>query len=337
MSIKRWVHCVAIVLAASLPFRAEAGVSIESFRQSLVDFDWNSLERGDIVRLDMPALEVEPSAIAVVLGAKLQAPADQVLEVMQKKMPDTIAIEIDTSTEASIRRSLERFAVSPTDTINLRWFQNPVADGSYNVNREELAILQRAAPKLQQDPNDLSALNSALREFFYKRLQAYRQSGLAGILPYDIDGSEISAGDYLASSLQPIKLIQKQEPAFYQAFLNYPKKGADAFQHRFFLMIEKDGAQQIVSLKHWMLDLRGQSALIAERKFYISHSLDAMHTLIYLEQQGKQSYLLLGNTTFTEKVTGIGSFIAHKVGRAKITESVKPMLIKLQQTFNKAP
>jgi hypothetical protein len=92
-------------------------------------------------------------------------------------------------------------------------------------------------------------------------------------------------------------------------------------------MVENDNGQQVVSLRHWMTDIRQNSALIAERKFYISHSLDAMNTLIYVEQAKQRgSYLLLANTTFTQKVTGIGSFIAHKVGRAKVSESILPML-----------
>lgn len=329
-----WRIARLLTLFLVMPIQADAVISMDAFRKSLPDLDWDALENGQIVRLDLPALEIEPSAIAVVLGAKLSAPAQQVLVAMQDSQPGTISIEIDTSSEAAIRQSLERFAVSPADTINLSWFQNPVADGSYNVNRQELKILQQAAVALRDEPGNLSVLNAVLREFFFERLQSYRQAGLEGILPYDIGGKQISAGDYLANSLQPISLIQQQEPEFYQAFLNYPRQGNDKFEHRFFLVIEKEGAQQIVSLKHWMLIIRERSALIAERKFYISHSLDAMHTLIYLEQQEDHSVMLLGNITFTEKVTGIGSFIAHKVGRAKISGSVTPMLSGLQKTLN---
>lgn len=87
----------------------------------------------------------------------------------------------------------------------------------------------------------------------------------------------------------------------------------------------------ITSLKHWMIDDQPQRTLIGERKFYISHSLEAMHTLILVLEQNHAAYVFLLNQTFTEKVTGIGSFIAHKVGRKKVKENIIPMLEHLQQ------
>lgn len=311
-----------------------AEVSITGFQKSLSAIDWQAVERGDIVYQEMPPMETEPAAIAVMFATKVNGALDDVLQQLQQPEKGVITIPINTDSAASIRQSLQRFVISADDQINLKWFKNPQADGTFNVNQQELALLQQAAQQLRKDPTHLEPLNAALREFFAQRLEAYRRGGLKGILPYDIEDKQVSAGDYLAGSLQPMTFIREQETDFYQSFLDYPKGNSEAYEQQFFLVIEDDDGQSITSLRHWMVASRDNAVLIAERKFYISHSLDAMHTLIYLEQASdNSSYVLLGNTTFTQMVTGMGSFIAHKVGRAKIKKSIEPMLQHLQAAF----
>ncbi|MYM62494.1 hypothetical protein [Pseudomaricurvus sp. HS19] len=310
-----------------------------SLRSNLPNLDWSEVQQGEITYLEMPPLETEPAAIAVLFAAQVNGGLGAVLQQLQQPLPDTFTLPIDVSSPETIRRSLQPFTVAAGDDINMRWFRNPSADGTYNVNTAELGLLQQAAAELRAEPKDLEPLNDAIREFFARRVEAYVKQGLAGIESYDIDGKQVAAGDYLAGSLQPLQVVSKLEPGFYQAFLEYPQLEAGStdkspYQHHFFLVVENDNGQRITSLRHWMLEQRDNSALIAERKFYISHSLDAMHTLIYIEQAADdRSYVVLSNTTFTQKVTGMGQFIAHKVGRAKIETTIRPMLVSLQNAF----
>ncbi len=330
------IFLIFLMLCGAPLVRAE--LKLQSFRDNLRELDWPAVEKGAITWQEMPTLETEPAAIAVVFTARINAGLDAVLQQLQQPTEGTISIPLDVSSPAAIGQSLAKFNVASGDEINMRWFRNPSADGTYNVSRKELDLLQQAAQRLRSDPENLEPLNEAVRAFFAGRVEAYLSGGLGGITPYDIDGKQVAAGDYLAGSLQPLQMVRQHEPEFYRAFLEYPKgtggAGEPRYLHRFFLVVENDGGQRIASLRHWMLEQRDHSALIAERKFYISHSLDAMHTLMYIEQAAEDSsYLVLSNTTFTQKVTGMGSFIAHKIGRAKIETTIRPMLVAVQNAF----
>jgi len=128
--------------------------------------------------------------------------------------------------------------------------------------------------------------------------------------------------------------LKKEESEFYDAFLNYPANHqVKPYLQEFYLVTELEGSKPITSLKHWMINTQPEYTLIAERNFYISHSLDVMHTLILLMASGDSTYLFMVNTSFTQIVTGIGSFIAHKVGRSKVKGSIVPILESVAKNF----
>ena len=58
-----------------------------------------------------------------------------------------------------------------------------------------------------------------------------------------------------------------------------------------------------------------------------------MHTLILVVEQADSTYVFFVNLTFTQKVAGFGSFIAHKVGRGKVKQNILPLLEALQAEF----
>jgi hypothetical protein len=85
-------------------------------------------------------------------------------------------------------------------------------------------------------------------------------------------------------------------------------------------------------LKHWLADIRPDHALIAERQFYISNTLDSLQVVVLCIQDGDATLVALLSETFTGKVS-IGGAIAHRVGRQRMRKKIWPLFEALQRHF----
>jgi hypothetical protein len=316
---------------------AHSKLSLQSLKDRNPDLDWRSVEQGKVVTHDLSQDEVNSAALAVMVVVKLPAPMNDVLEQLKQAGASVRNIAVDIESQATIEQSFDAFSVDLEGNIDFDWFKHPKADGTFNASSAELKLLQSAARRVGESQpltsRSMEPFNEAVRQILIGRLNEYMSKGLKGITPYDIKGKQIYPGDYLADSLQPLALMKKELPEFYQAFLNYPAAPSANYMQEFFVMTEREGDRPVTSLKHWMVEQQANFTLIAERKFYISHSLDAMNTLILALQEAEDTYLFMVNLTFTQKVTGIGSFIAHKVGRSKVKDNIVPIFDGLQQHF----
>jgi hypothetical protein len=330
-----------LLLAAGLLLAgsAQAEISLEKLQKRESHFNWKALEKGKVVTKDLPDDEVDDAALVVLTGVKVHADLDEVLEHLEQGEPGTEDIQLDAQSDESIRDSLNGYKIKPGQRIGVEWFYSPVADGTVNLNEEELRALQKVAIGAQDSGADkqqtLAAMETAIRDLLAARVNEYRHGGLAAVSLYDLDGKQIHPGDYLADSLQPLSLLREEDPDFYKAFAKFPTEQENNYGDRFYVSIENNPelGGSVTSLKHWMIEKTDSYALIAERKFYISYSLDAMNTLILVLPDGEDCYVFLLNLTFTQKVTGIGGFIAHKVGRSKVKHNVVPLLEGLQAAF----
>jgi hypothetical protein len=315
----------------------QADISLQLLKDVNSDLDWDALERGEVVSSDLADQEDVDAELVEVVAVKLNAPKEKVLEQLKLAGPEVKTIFIDTASAESIAQSLQNFQIDDRGDVHIDWFTAPKADGTFNASSEELALLQQVAGKIANvespGPEDKARFTEVVRQILLGRIDEYRSSGLAGITPYDVDGEEIKAGDYLSDSMRTMDLLEEQEPDFYKGFLEYPKATAGDYMHDFHVVQELSEGRPITSLRHWMVKESDDFTLIAERKFYISHSLDAMHTLILAFQPEDATYLFMVNSTFTQKVTGFGSFVAHKVGRSKVRENILPLFEELKAHF----
>lgn len=315
-----------------------AAIDLQLLQKRNPDFDWRALAKSEVVWQELPDAEIDDAALVGMVAVRLAADMDSVLEKLQQPQAGTDSLLLDVRSDESVRESLNGFTLRRGEQTDLSWFYRPVADGTFNATRKELAVLQRVALESKNSgaaqPQIVASIEVAVRDLLAARVNEYRAGGLAAIRPYDVDGKQIHPGDYLAGSLRPMKMLQEEEQQFYRAFVDYPNV-ENSYEHQFFVTTETESSSKrpLTSLKHWMVKREDGFTLIAERKFYISHSLDAMHTLILLLEQDGQCYVFLVNQSFTQKVTGIASFIAHKIGRRKVKQNILPLFQALKASF----
>lgn len=323
-------------LSYALCSSAFGDFSLSTIKANAPEMDWQRINAGEVVSHGLPDDEVNKAALAVIVAVKLPASIEDVLNQLREAMPGK-NFPVDIRSQESIANSLQAFSVTADGNIDVSWFRKPKADGTFNVSKAELETLRQAALRVdntaEQTTENLEPMSEAVRAILIGRIEEYRRGGLDNISPYDVEGNEIYPGDYLADSLHPLKMLQAEEPELYNAFLHYPNKAKEQYEQEFYVVTEMDEGRPVTSLKHWMVDQQENFTLIAERKFYISHSLDAMHTLILAVAEDEYTYLFMVNLSFTQKVAGMGSFIAHKIGRSKVKENIVPLFTSLQQKF----
>jgi hypothetical protein len=319
--------------------RLFAGIDLPLLQKSNPDIDWEDLARGEVVWRAFPDDEIEKAELVGMVAVRVRADVEAVLEQLNQGQPGVVSVLLDARSDASVRESFDGYSLRREQTAYLDWFSDPEPDGTFNAGRVELEKMQAVVTKAREAGADQAqtrgAMEVAVRDILAARVNEYRNGGLAAISPYDVDGKQIYPGDYLASSMRSMELLAEEEPDFYRAFVDYPKAQTQHYDHQFVVTTETESnsGRPLTSLKHWMVERRDGFTLIGERKFYISHSLDAMHTLILLLEEGDQCYVFLLNQSFTQKVTGFGSFIAHKVGRSKVKENILPLFDNLKAAF----
>lgn len=334
--VLRGVVCLSMLFSVV----AVAAIDLPLLKSKSPEIDWPALERGEVVWNAMESAEVDDAALVTLTAVKLPASMTSVLSSFQRNQPGVISYPLNVNSQSELLNSLSAYHFSDAADSNISWFYDPETDGTFNVNEEELKALKHAALSIKDrhvSQSDVIAhMEAAVYKLLAARVQEYRDGGIDAISPYHVDGVVIEPGRYLRNSLKPLHLLKSQEGEFYQSFLNYPHcegLGCGRYKQDFILTSEKESGRPVVSLKHWMVEERKDFTLIAERKFYISHSLDAMHSLIFALQENGETYLFLLNQSFTQKVTGMGSYIGHKVGRSKVKQNIVPLFEQLQKDF----
>ena len=317
-----------------LSIQASAELSLNGVKRVFADLDWDEVNQGQVVDLSLGDREGSDAELAMLFAAKVDAPLIDVLDAMHAPNRDSKKYSIDTTTSETIDKSLQIWINNNKDSRLMDWFYRPRDDGTFNVSGKELESFKKSASKAKATGSD-QAIYNTIKTMLQTRVNDYVSNGMAGIQAYDINGKQVDTGNALASSIKDLSLLKKTEPEFYSAFVNFPEQGNDDIQNEFFLISEMEGGRPILSLVHWIYTIKDDHALIIERKFYISHTLDAMHTYIFMQQENDATVVVMGNSTFTQKVTGMGSFIAHKVGRANVASKIRPILESLQKKFNK--
>ncbi|HSO18258.1 MAG TPA: hypothetical protein VLT88_02300, partial [Desulfosarcina sp.] len=114
----------------------------------------------------------------------------------------------------------------------------------------------------------------------------------------------------------------------------YPEKMPPKLAHRYFWAKQTEADRPLFVLKHWILDIQPDYALITERRFYLSHSLNSLQIVIGCLPHGDGTLVVLLNQAFTEKVNmKIGQTIAKAIGHREVEKNIRPIFEDLRSAL----
>ncbi len=331
--------------AAEPPFTMAEVLSITTLEQHL-----NDLKQGKIVSIGLPEVDSD-TEIKVLMSILVPAPFEDTLTALQRQANDNgvlIVEEIgDGLSGAELENVFAQVAYSKEEIGEVKRLLDASTRADYNFSPEEIASIDDRVRALEKNAVDdavadaiaddrlVIAMSSAMGDILKGRYLSYRNNGLEGLVPYRIkNNGTASPSEELALATESLVMLKQGMPAYYKCLRNYPAACPNGIQHRFFWAKQLEGGRPMFSLKHWLLEIHPEHAVITERRFYLNHSLNSLQVVIGCQAHPEGTLVVLLNQAFTEKVNvTIGKAIATSIGRMQVEKKVRPMFEQLLAQF----
>ena len=299
----------------------------------------DALRNGEIVIMKRPETEVS-NELNVIMTVLVPAPLDKTVDTLQRQSTSengTLAIgEIKGSTPLEMEQAFARVLFTEEDKEEVSRMMTIEAGDDCNFSIEEIALINRKAEALKGEakdgPSSIEAMSGAMRDVLKGRYLSYRSEGLDGLAPYQFGpDTQIAPSVELSAATEAMKLLRERFPVYYTYLRYYPGKKTSEYVNQFYWAKQRESNRPLFLLKHWILDIQPNYALITERRFYLSHSLNSLQVVIGCLPDGDSTLVVLLNQTFTEKVNmAIGKTIAKTIGYREVEKNIRPMFENLR-------
>jgi hypothetical protein len=307
---------------------AEAPSATEVARKlGFDDGEIAKIQNGEIVRKDLK--EGADSELAGVVAAFFKQPVGTLAEgaLMGKFLdPSDPASQFHTwNPETPADEAFSGIALSDKEAGEVKNYSRAKAGSKLNLSEAEIA-------QFKKSKTDAASINAVLRATLKARYEAYRQSGLKGIAPYDRGGDDRSSpGDELRLAINETKPASRRQE-YFEALLNYPANPVPEMQHRFFWFKQRVEDRPTFVLAHRAAVRIGENAaLVTEEQYYVSHSYNANFFAGGCLAVEGGTIVFYVNRTFTDQVAGFGSGMKHSIGRGQMLSEVVSNLQKVRE------
>jgi hypothetical protein len=170
------------------------------------------------------------------------------------------------------------------------------------------------------------AIQQQLQRTLLARYQAYRESGLAGIAPYDRGGGkQTDVASDLGKAGQAATGLQKYLPAFHAVLLGFPKATLPEMRQNFFWVQYNIQGKPTYVLTHILAASDGAARAVVQRQYYVSTGYNAEQAVAgFLPVQGG-TVVVYASHAFTDQVAGLGGSMKRGIGRRVMAEQMKKM------------
>ena len=332
---------VANIWSQSAPITAK-----ELVENSALKSHADELKRGEIILITQPE-NVIRSQLNVVMAVLAPASLEKTVDTLQRQAtaedgPGILAIgEIKPSSASDPAKAFSGVAFSPGEKNEAEKMMAVAPGDDFNFSRDEIAMIQKRAKTAKNGdkngPAAISAMSLAMRDVLKGRYLAYQENGLEGLAPYQAGPSkQISPSQELISATESLHLLKERFPDYYSCLRFYPEKQPAKLVHHIFWAKQMESGRPLFMLKHWVLDVSADQALITERRFYLDHSLSSLQVIIGCLPHHGSTLVVLLNQAFTEKVDmTIGKSIARAIGYREVEKNIRPMFENLQAALRR--
>jgi hypothetical protein len=295
------------------------------------------LDQGGVVNFSGESWEKTKRELAADSVVVINKPLKDVLE---KTLDDASLVPANKILDSGDIRTLEDFSgivftADDRDKKEAERILSAKTGKDLNLSKDEIRQIQSRAGKLKRDAPDserLAVASGAMRDILIARYQAYQEKGLAGISPYARSKKKsVSIGDELRLTTEMHTPIEENFPEYYSTLVNYPEN-ADCCEHRFYWLKVKMVKRPAWALVHRITLVGEDFALVTERYFYTTHSLNSLQiTVAWLPYGDGGTYLGLATSASADILTGFKGKILRAVGRDKAGELVGGVLEDVQK------
>jgi hypothetical protein len=346
MEVMTYRNRVSLLLAVMLTMSPILTNAQETKGQEVIDGleitpnEWAKLRQGDVVTLTGEEWEQTDRELAVdsvilvdkPLDAVLAETLDDVSLVPQKKILDVgkLAGEGDFA-------GVDFDVANSNDVSEAKKLLAAKAGKSFNLSKREIAEISQLAATLERNSPDsayVDVANQALRNLLAARYRAYLADGLNGLEPYARSKKNVvDAGTELRLTNEQLIPIQQFFPAYYDTLVNYPAS-ADCCEHSFLWMKVKIAGRPIFALVHRVTLVGEDFALVTERYFYSTHSLNSLQVTVAWLPFEDGTYMGLATSASADILSGFKGKVLRAVGRDTALDMVGEVLTDIRDDLD---
>jgi hypothetical protein len=281
-------------------------------------FDSDAIERmeqGEILSIDKADLEGSDKGLAIGLamiiphgvGDCTERFAGPEMFRLDPALLDVGRIEIE-----DIQGALAAVEFSPEEGSEAKQWLNARPGSEFNLSMADLDRIATA-----------SSAAEGLQTVLMVRFTTYHREGLPGIEPYQRSSTATaSPAKDLEVALANSPMLEQRLPEFYAYLQRYPHSKPDGVEDRYYWAKRTVQGRPSLSLVHWTLLVEPEFAFLSEREFYAGHTYNATQAYfgVLPFKDGVMVFYL--HRTFTDKVSGWGSGLKHRIGRGRVRNAV---------------
>ena len=329
-----WLFAMSLAPDVAAPAIARAAESVgEGEASDLLPISLDQhrrLARGEIV--SFPVTEINDSEFAVGLAMFVSARVAQLAKFLaagQLLAQDSTISELGALPDKLPPDALvgPRFTRSERDEIDglLEAFPGT----RFNFSTGEIETFR--ALRGSAHPPSADIVWDAYRRMLGKRLQAYRQGGLAAMAPYARSGGAVTnPAAELRLAASDADRLARFAPGLREALLRYPLDQPAQLTHRLYWVKRRLQRRPQLSLLDRIV-VGGPGALIhIERYFYAGHSYNSSEfiTSALAYQDGTLLWSL--SRVSTDEVLGLGNELKRSIGRGQLRDEMRKRLERLR-------
>lgn len=305
----------------------------------LSESEVEQLEQGDVLAYSDEEYEFSKREMAVDAMAFVDTSHEMVLKALQDdatlipvkllKSYATISDESDFDDVA--------FTAEEHDEVE-ELFGSKIAK-EFNFSASEQAFLQQTLAPAGSGTRDekIAAASDAMRAILIGRYKAYRENGLSAIEGYQRSKRKVvDVGAELQLTNDAAKAFEGDFPEFVRLMYAYPE-GAECCEHSFRWLKVRIRKRIAFALSHTMIQATDDFALITERYYFVSNTLNSVQiTVLWLPYGDEGGSMGLAVSASADILDSIMGRMLRPVGRnlAKdmVTEVMQDVKDELEQT-----
>ena len=346
--MRYFIFILILLLVSVGSVDAKAPITAEEFLQKTnLGVDHQKLLAGEIVSTGRDGQQSN-TIIDVAMLVFIPAPLSETVQALQQQSttvdnPSIISVEeIDTELNPiDTNGAFQSVIFDESDNREVNRLMKIKPGSTYNLSHEEITIFQQAADRAGTGDTEYeskaAAMSQIMRRVLKNRYTAYFTGGLNALAPYQRSKSlRVSPSEELIVATESMNILQRYFPQFYLSLRHFPEKNTEKIIHQFFWVKQRQDKRTLFVLKHWLSDIDPDYALIVERQYYLSNTLNSLQVGILCLPYSSGTLVALLNQAFTEKVdVKVGRGIAQRVGRQQVEKQIRPLFKNLQAVFAK--
>jgi len=299
-----------------------------------------------------------PGEIERLENGEVLAYSDEEFEFSKRELSADAIVHVDTDHAAVLRAMQEDATLIPVKLLmeHTRVFSEADFDNvnftegeygevedlfkakpgkEFNFSNDEIAMLQqmlkphRSGSKAQK----MAAASDAMRAVLIGRYDGYRVKGLAGIEGYKRSKrKKVDVGAELQLTNDAFRPFEEDFPEFVRLMYGYPE-GADCCTHEFRWLKVKIRKRIAFALAHTMIQTTDTFALITERHYYVSNTLNSVQlTIVWLPYEDGGS-VGLAMSASADVLNSLMGRILRPVGRNLAKDTVTDAMLDIKATL----